>query len=134
MTATEVNGIKVRTDTATLAPIRTPNGKAIWWEQTRTLTLEDGSVIYGCKHCDHTATKVGAIRPHLRVHADPDKQKRTPTGKDALSVVSKRLKRLDALEEQVAFWKKRCLTAERKISSWTQALHTLGVQLPDDDQ
>ena len=134
MTATEVNGIRVRTDTATLAPIRTRDGKPIWWEQTRTLTLEDGSVIYGCKHCDHTATKVGAIRPHLRVHADPNKPKRAPSGKDALTVVSKRLQKVDALEDQVAFWKKRCLAAERKISTWTQALYTLGVQLPDDDQ
>lgn len=132
MTATEVNGVKVKTDTPTLAPITTPNGKAIWWEQTRTLTLEDGSIVYGCLHCDHTATKAGAIRPHLRQHADPDKPKPAKKDKTALAAVSKRLRRVETLEEQVKRWKTRALTAERKISQWEQDLISLGFTPTDN--
>lgn len=135
MTASVVNGLRVVTEGPTLAPITTRDGKAIWWEQTRTLHLEDGSTVYGCLHCDHTTTNVGGIRPHLRVHADPDKPRapRKKIGDQTLNGVLRRLEKLAKVEQERDKWKERALEAERTISSWRQAMHRLGIAAPDGE-
>lgn len=69
MTATAVNGVAVAADEPTRAPIRARGGKEIFWPKVRTLTLVDGSTIYGCQHCDYVNENVLSIRPHLKKHA-----------------------------------------------------------------
>lgn len=74
MTATTVNGVPVIRDEDTEAPIKNlRDGSPIYWTQTRTLTLADGSVVYGCLHCDATFDTKFKVRPHLGAkHTDPE--------------------------------------------------------------
>lgn len=64
MTASTVNGHPVVSDEPTLSPLSTPE-HPIEWAQTRTLTLDDGTKLFGCVHCDFVSPRVGTIRPHL---------------------------------------------------------------------
>lgn len=70
MTALSHNGIAVVADNPTKAPIvNRRTGDAIYWPQVRELTLDNGSVAYGCIHCDRSFERVTQVRPHLRVHS-----------------------------------------------------------------
>lgn len=69
MTATHVNGIPVVADEPTLTPYLPRAGKPTYWQQVRTLTLANDTVVYGCTHCDYVSENVRSIRPHLKKHA-----------------------------------------------------------------
>lgn len=60
--AREVNGHAVVNDEPT--PSQAVQGKHL--VATRTLTLDDGTVIYGCEYCSYTTENVRAVYPHLR--------------------------------------------------------------------
>lgn len=60
-----VNGLRVVSDAPTRAPIADKAGGEVLWHQTRTLTLEDGTVVYGCQHCPYVSPNVHSVRPHL---------------------------------------------------------------------
>lgn len=68
MTATEVDGRAVIADRDATSDITDRAGRPVMWRQVRELTLDDGTVIYGCAHCDYTSTNRLSIRPHLNRH------------------------------------------------------------------
>ncbi|WP_245572446.1 hypothetical protein [Actinokineospora enzanensis] len=125
MTATTVNGIDVLRDEPTLAPITSRDGKPVYWQQTRTLTLADGSVVYGCAHCDYTADKAGAIRPHLKTHAAKTVVPKS-SGDLSLSDVLNRLSAADQVQADRDQWRTRALKAERSLATMRKALGVNG--------
>lgn len=68
MTATQVDGRPVITDRDTTSDITDRAGRPVKWRQVRELTLDDGTVVYGCAHCDYTSPNRLSIRPHLNRH------------------------------------------------------------------
>lgn len=138
MTAKQVDGQRVVSDTDTQAPIfQRGSGKPVFWTQTRTLTLEDGTVTYGCQHCDFTADKAGAIRPHLRQHSDPDKPRKPrkvrSTGDVQVDALIKTLTEAGNKDKLVDYWRTRAQEAERKNAKIRKALTDLGFALPEGD-
>lgn len=121
-----VNGLEVIADEPTEAPMRDKTGKPIFWQQTRTLLLTDGSTVYGCAHCDYTSPNVRSIRPHLGRH---NKARTTPTASASATVdgdpVREVLARLEGYEKLAADleeWKRRALTAERHLRAIRSAI------------
>jgi len=132
VTATHVNGVAVRTDHDTLSPIKTKDGKAVWWKQTRTLTLENGNVWYGCSHCDYVSQNINGVRPHLGAHSSkPRKPRATSTGNDTLDGLVNRLRQAEHLEKDRDHWKARAVAAEGTVRRWTAALKEMGLNLED---
>lgn len=127
MTATQVNGIPVIADEPTLSPISSRNGTPVYWQQTRTLLLEDGRELYGCVHCDYTADSPHKVRPHFNKHRD-----RTASPASAASglydlPLSELLARIAGMEKLTAErdeWRRRALKAERALSTMRKALGT----------
>jgi hypothetical protein len=124
VTATVVNGLAVVKDEPQVAPFRDRAGSPIYQPQTRVLTLSDGSVVYGCVHCDYSSPNVHSVRPHLNKH-----RKATETGKRngsalnlPLTELMRRLDKLDALAQECEDWKSRALRAERRLKQLRSAL------------
>lgn len=125
MTATHVDGIAVIADEATKSPINDRAGKPIYWQQIRTLLLEDDTTTYGCLHCDYTADKPASIRPHLNKHKDKVMRKavkRMPASEMSLSELLAKLAELEKVTAERDEWKRRALTAERKLATMRKAL------------
>lgn len=116
MTDRYINGVLVLKDEPTLSPLPSPrrNGEPIFWDKIRTLTLEDGSTIYGCHVCDYTSVKVLSVRPHLNAHRTP-KSKPPPHDLPEVAQIVARLGRLPLLESQVEEWRRRALDAEGEL-------------------
>lgn len=128
MTVTSYNGLAVVRDEPGVAPFKTKAGEPVIQPQTRVLTLEDGSVIYGCLHCEYISHNQHSIRPHLGKHNSRRRNGNTHLV-DALSVrdmsLSDLLERLDHLDRITADrdrWRQRALKAERRLSSLRNAL------------
>jgi hypothetical protein len=137
VTAAVVEGRQVVSDTATASPHILDNaGQPLVWEQTRTLLLDDGSVTYGCLHCDYTNANMRSIRPHLSKHRHrPGRQPAmtTATGAatgratkaaDGLSLgeVLRKLGRIEQLEAERDEWKQRAVAAERSLKTLRKVL------------
>lgn len=122
MTATDLNGILVVKDDPTESPLSDRAGKKIYWEKIRTLTLADGSVVYGCALCEYTSANVRSVRPHLRVHAASvaakqpvDTLQSVFSSGMSLSSFAQRVTEVAGLEEALDQWRQRALTAEAKL-------------------
>jgi hypothetical protein len=125
MTATEVNGIAVVSDEPRQAPFRDNGGNTVYQPQTRVLTLADGSVVYGCQHCDYTSANPNSIRPHLGRHSGRPRKSKTATGSSLnlpLAELMERLDQLAAVTEDRDAWKSRALAAERRLKQLRNAL------------
>ncbi len=126
MTATDVDGVAVVDDQPSTAPFRDRSGNPIYLRQTRVLTLADGSVVYGCAHCDYTSANVNSIRPHLGKHNGPRRAGATQDKPGGLNLpltdLLKRLEQLDAITADRDEWKARAQSAERRLKQLRSAL------------
>lgn len=125
MVATEAFGLAVTDDQPTKSPITDRAGQPILWQQTRTLTLADGSTAYGCAHCDYTSRNPKAIRPHLSKH-NRRSNGHGPNPAAELTV-QQLLGQLAALEELRAdrdTWKARALKAEKSLRTLRSVLRS----------
>jgi hypothetical protein len=114
MVATHAFGLEVVGNVPTPSPIADRAGNPILWEQTRTLTLADGSTAYGCHHCDYASRNRNSIRPHLRKH----NQRTNGYAPAAELTVHELLGQLATLEELRADrdgWKARAVKAEKAL-------------------
>lgn len=125
MTATHVDGHQVVSDSPTQSPIRTKDGEVIWWPQTRTPLLADGSTVFGCAHCDYTNLNPLSIRPHLGKHT----MKKTPTdvapptlGGITVAELVQRLSEAETVRTDRDQWKTRALAAEKSLRVLRKAL------------
>ncbi|ALG14749.1 hypothetical protein AOZ06_12920 [Kibdelosporangium phytohabitans] len=112
-----MGGLEVIADEPTPSPIKSRDGAAVLWTQTRTLLLGDGSTVYGCQHCDYTSPNVNAIRPHLQAHNSRRGKKTTtaPTGDLTLAELVARLAELDKVTAALDEWRTRALKAEKAL-------------------
>lgn len=122
MTATEVNGVDVVSDEPTQAPMNMADGRPIVWTQTRTLVLKDGSVVYGCQHCDYTSPNILSIRPHLNKHRTRGSSTSRRSDDVSLNQLLRRLSELDAIESDRDKWRRRALDAEHRLRTLRKAL------------
>jgi hypothetical protein len=129
MVATQAFGQAVVADAPTPSPITSASDTPILWEQTRTLTLADGSTAYGCAHCDYTSRNVNSIRPHLRKHNrrtnNQGNGQLTGHGPAAELTVHELLTQLAVLEELRAdrnAWKARAVKAEKALRTLRKVL------------
>ncbi|MER7009942.1 hypothetical protein ABT324_00740 [Saccharopolyspora sp. NPDC000359] len=117
-----VNGRTVIADEPTLAPIAAKNGTPIYWQQIRTLTLTDGSVIYGCKHCDYTSPNPNSVRPHLNQHRKDKLASFGTNGEDNVAQVLAQLAKLQEITEDRDEWKRRAQKADRDLRAIRRAI------------
>ncbi len=120
MTATTVNGHAVITDKPTASALRDKRGNVVYWPQTRTLTLDNGDVVYGCVHCDYTSLNENSIRPHLGKHRD--RPTAAQAGELSLNQLLERLGELDKVTADRDQWRKRAVAAEKSLSTLRKAL------------
>lgn len=121
MTATHVDGRAVIADEPTRAPISQRNGDPVYWQQIRTLLLEDESTLYGCVHCDYTAEKPGSIRPHLKKHTSRAPAPAAAADMSLTDLLAK-IAQLETVTADRDRWRRRALDAERKLSTMRRAL------------
>jgi hypothetical protein len=125
MTATEVNGLAVVTDEPHQAAFTDKAGNPVLQRQTRVLTLEDNTVVYGCAHCDYTSRNPNSIRPHLGKHNARRRNtaQAALTGREmSLADVLERLATVDALTSDRDKWRARAMKAERRLTALRNAL------------
>lgn len=139
MTATEVDGKQVIDDRPTLSPHLTDRaGQPLVWQRTRRLTLDDGSIVYGCgdPDCVYTSPNVHSIRPHLQKHVHrPRRRPAMATASNGASAKTAklaegmsladllaRLSELDEVRADRDAWKQRAKAAERSLASLRKAL------------
>ena len=127
VTATHVDGRKVVEDQAAKSPLHTET-RPVLFKQIRELLLDDGSVVYGCLHCDYTAATIGIVRPHLKTHTGRGADRpRTAITRDVdeLSIgdLLRRVKSLEQAETDREAWRKRALDAERRLRTLRRALN-----------
>lgn len=116
MVATEAFGLTVIDDAPTPSPITDRAGNPIVWQQTRTLTLADGSTAYGCAHCDYVSRNVRSIRPHLGAHTQRTNGHRVdPAAELTVQELLGQLAALTELRADRDTWKARALKAEKSL-------------------
>jgi hypothetical protein len=118
MVATHAFGLEVVGNVPTPSPIADRAGNPILWEQTRTLTLADGSTAYGCHHCDYTSRNVNSIRPHLRKHNQRTTSRangRDPAAELTVHELLGQLATLEDLRAERDSWKARAVKAEKAL-------------------
>lgn len=107
--------------------------KAVDWSAVEpvavltALLLEDGSIVYGCVHCDYTSERPGGVRPHLGKHAvrpsgRPPNRRPVPkdlTVADLLSAAAQ----IDKLTADRDAWKTRAVKAEREMAALRRLLN-----------
>lgn len=118
--ARTIGGQLVISDSPTASAINDRAGKPVVWQKIRTLTLADGSVVYGCHACEYTAGKPSSVRPHLNAHRDP--KAKPAAGELSLNQLVERLGELDKVTKERDSWKKRALTAEGSLRKMRDAL------------
>lgn len=127
MTAATVRDRKVIEDQPAKSPLHT-DAKPVLFKQIRELLLDDGTVVFGCVHCEYTAPTIGPVRPHLKVHngRGPGRP-RTAVAQDvnqmSLADLLRRVKTLEQVEADLAAWRKRALDAERCLRTLRNALN-----------
>lgn len=124
MVATHAFGLEVVGNTPTPSPITDRAGQPILWEQTRTLTLADGSTAYGCAHCDYARRNVNSIRPHLRKHNQRTngRSTREPAADLTVQELLGQLATLDELRTDRDAWKSRAVKAEKALRTLRKML------------
>ena len=125
MTATEANGHAVIEDQPALAKVKTWAGEPVHYKQIRELLLDDGTVVFGCLHCDYTAASPVQVRPHLNKHRDL-KATKTETAKPGVELSLAQLldgiRTLDEVATDRDQWKARALKAEGSLKVLRDAL------------
>ena len=129
MTATHVNGNEVVADEPALSPLSTPD-KPIYYKQIRQLLLGDGTVLFGCAHCDFTTPVMFRVRPHLRRHADILATVKVDTVDDVMVVLREAIDKqnvglltaIERLSGERDEWKSRALKAEKSLATLRKAL------------
>lgn len=127
MTATHVNGRKVVEDAPAPSPL-SRDDFPVYFKQIRELLLDDGTVTYGCVHCDFTAVTAGKVRPHLKAHngRGPGRPK-TAVAQDvnemSLADLLRRVRDLERVEAERDEWRRRALDAERRLNTLRRALN-----------
>jgi hypothetical protein len=122
-------GLPVLRDQPTPSPIKDRLGRPVLWQQTRMLTLQDGSTAYGCAHCDYVSRAVLSIRPHLKKHLARTNGAAL-AGDLKLSDVVRHLASLEGVTADRDRWRERARTAERALAKMRKALETLGAGGP----
>jgi hypothetical protein len=129
MTATHAFGLEVVDNAPTPSPIADRAGNPILWEQTRTLTLADGSTAYGCGHCDYASRNRNSIRPHLRKHnqrtngrANGRANGHAPATDLTLHELLGQLATLDQFRTSRDAWKARAVKAEKALRTLRKML------------
>ena len=126
MTAATVEGRRVIEDQPAKSPLHT-DAKPVLFKQIRELLLEDGTVVFGCLHCEYTADTIGPIRPHLKAHGGRGPGRpRTAIAQDvnqmSLGDLLRRVKTLEQAEADRDTWRRRALDAERRLNTLRRAL------------
>lgn len=134
MTATVVNGLTVIEAVEAHSPLSKP-GKPVYFRQILELLLEDGTVVYGCIHCEYTTDGALKVRSHLGKHADSG-----PRYEDYAETTLSELVTKAALYDQLmasraeadakakddaTAWKARALAAEADLRKVREALKVL---------
>lgn len=124
MTATEVNGHQVVADEPTKSSLTRSGGQPIFYTQTRTLLLDDETVVYGCVHCDYTADSPNGIRPHLKKHTGRARTNAAPIPAENMSLADlmRKVAELDKLTADRDHWRQRAQKAERALATLRRAL------------
>ena len=127
MTATHVDGRKVVQDQAAKSPLHTDT-QPVLFRQTRELLLDDGTVVFGCAHCDFTAAGIGAVRPHLKEHTGRGPGRpRTAITQDvkdlSLADLLTAVQSLEKITAERESWRTRALDAERRLRTLRRALN-----------
>lgn len=117
----EVFGSEVISDEPTVSGIVDRSGNQVLWRQTRTLTLADGTVAYGCAHCAYVSRNPNSIRPHLSAH-NVRRTGRKASDELSLNDVLTRLASVDELAADRDRWKSRATKAEGALKSLRKAL------------
>lgn len=113
-------GRRVIADKATPSPISNES-KQVLWQQTRTLTLDDGSTAYGCVHCEYVSRNINSIRPHLGKH-NRRRSNGQVTGDRTIKEIIQKLGTLDEITADRDRWKTRALKAEHSLQTLREAL------------
>lgn len=115
MTTRVVYGHAVVAENPAPSSLTDKNGNPVYFKQIRTLTLDNGDVVYGCAHCDYTAETVNSVRPHLNKHRDV---KPRPAASSAVTVLAEENVRLTA---EVERWRQRARDAEKTLAAIRRA-------------
>ena len=123
MVATEAFGQAVVQDEPTLSPITDRAGHPIVWQQTRTLTLADGSTVWGCAHCEYVSRNVLSIRPHLSKHnRRTNGHGHNPAAELTVQELLGQLAKLEELRATCKAWKARAQRAEKSLKTLRSVL------------
>jgi hypothetical protein len=128
MTAATVGDRKVIEDQPARSPLHT-DARPVFFKQIRELLLDDGTIVFGCVHCEFAAATIGPVRPHLKVHTRPLASSRGPgrprvdATEMSLADLLRRVKTLDQAEADRDTWRKRALEAERCLRTLRNALN-----------
>jgi hypothetical protein len=137
MTATEVNGVPVVSESEVESPLSSPK-KPVTFTRIRLLHLADGGAVYGCTECDHTEARMASVRAHLRRHSSTRRPERkieplvtrpAALGSMTLDQIAAGLNSIDALSDALERmttdrneWKARALKAERAMATLKRVL------------
>ena len=127
MTATHIGRRKVVQDQAAKSPLHTDT-RPVSFKQIRELLLDDGTVVFGCVHCDFTDRRIGVVRPHLRVHTGRGPGRpRTAITQDvkdlSLADLLAAVQSLEKIKAEREAWRTRALDAERRLRALRRALN-----------
>lgn len=126
MTATEVNGQAVIAVEPAMSNWKGRNGEHLQFRQILRLLLADGSEVYGCLHCDYTHASPNSVRPHLNKHRAAKLDGAPEEGDEAASLslakIARVLRSHERTTTELEEWKRRALTAERKLRLLSKAL------------
>jgi len=84
MTATTVDGWTVVKDDPAPSPMRTPQGRRIYYRQIRQLTLTNGDEVFGCAHCTYFDRNRANVLRHLRTHKGQAKPAETVVPRETI--------------------------------------------------
>jgi hypothetical protein len=111
VTATHVDGRAVVASERAASNITGRDGQPIRFKQILMLLLDDGTVVYGCAHCDYTGPSPNNVRPHLNRH------RASKAGADTIAQLAAQLgtDRAELVRERDE-WKTRARKAEGELA------------------
>jgi hypothetical protein len=111
MTASQVDGRAVIATERATSNITGHDGQPIRFKQILRLLLEDGTVLYGCAHCDFTGPSPNNVRPHLNRH------RRSKAANDTIAELAAQLgtDRAELVRDRDE-WKARARKAEGELA------------------
>lgn len=130
MTATTVNGLTVLADEPAPTGINDKAGNTVYYKQVRSLLLENGTITYGCAHCDYTADNPNSVRPHLNKHRQENAERRAATARkldpktNTLADVLAAVARVNEITADRDRWKDRALKAEDDLATIQKAIRS----------